>query len=250
MGGWRAAALLEGSGFPAAQARRLEEELRRRHGERPPERLSDELDLARAVLAGWWRAPRQELCGRPHLLVGAPGVGKTTALCKWLTQVALGESRPARVWRLDAQGANMAEVLNVHCEILGVPVERCWRGDLFEGAPGEVQFLDVPGTDWRDGKALRGLVGQWERWGSPRVHLVVNGAYDVQVLLQQLRAFSILPIEDLIVTHLDEEARWGKIWNLTLGTNFCVRYFSAGQNIPGEFLRARPELVFARQFPA
>jgi flagellar biosynthesis GTPase FlhF len=59
-------------------------------------------------------------------------------------------------------------------------------------------------------------------------------------LLAQIRAFSSLPIEDLILTHLDEEPRWGKIWNIVLGTNYPVRYLSAAQNVPGDFYRPRP----------
>ncbi len=81
------------------------------------------------------------------------------------------------------------------------------------------------------------------------MHLVLNGAYDISVLLAQIRAFAALPIEDLILTHLDEESRWGKIWNLVLGTNYSLRHFSTGQNIPGDFCEASPEAVFARQFP-
>ena len=57
-----------------------------------------------------------------------------------------------------------------------------------------------------------------------------------------------LPIEDLILTHLDEEPRWGKIWNIVLGTNYPVRYLSAAQNVPGDFYHAAAERILARQF--
>ena len=76
----------------------------------------------------------------------------------------------------------------------------------------------------------------------------MNGAYDISTLLAQARAFSGLPIEDLIITHLDEESRWGKVWNLALGTNYSIRHFSTGQNIPGDFHEASAEMIFARQF--
>ena len=67
-----------------------------------------------------------------------------------------------------------------------------------------------------------------------RIHLVLNAAYEVPLLVAQARAYAALPIEDLILTHLDEEARWGKIWNVVLGTNYPVRFLSAAQNVPGE----------------
>jgi flagellar biosynthesis GTPase FlhF len=56
-------------------------------------------------------------------------------------------------------------------------------------------------------------------------------------------------VADVIVTHLDEESRWGKVWNLALGTNCPVRFLSSGQNIPGDFILSSPEKIFLRQFP-
>ena len=81
-----------------------------------------------------------------------------------------------------------------------------------------------------------------------RIHLVLNAAYEVPLLVAQARAYAALPIEDLILTHLDEEARWGKIWNVVLGTNYPVRFLSAAQNVPGEFFPATAERILARQF--
>jgi flagellar biosynthesis GTPase FlhF len=81
------------------------------------------------------------------------------------------------------------------------------------------------------------------------VHLVLNAAYEAPLLLTQARAFAALPVTDVIFTHLDEEQRWGKIWNVVLGTNFTVSFLSAGQNVPGVWVRATPEQILSRQFP-
>jgi flagellar biosynthesis protein FlhF len=185
-----------------------------------------------------------------HVLVGPAGSGKTTCLCKWLTQAVLMESQTARVWRLDGATANMAESLSVYTEILGTGCERTWQAPAGSATIAEdVGFIDLPGVDWRKPLAVKELTGQIKQLGSPQVHLVLNGAYDISILLEQVRAFSGLPIADLIVTHLDEESRWGKMWNLALGTNYSIRYLSTGQNIPGDFREASAELVLNRQFP-
>src|SRR5690606_24623352 len=160
----------------------------------------------------------------------------------------LGESRRARVWRLSAQTANTAEHLEVYCEILGIKVGRSWPVDP-RLEPDEIGFVDLPGVNWRDGRAVRTLAAQLERLGRPRVHLVVNGAYENSLLLRQAQALAPLGVEDLLVTHLDEEARWGRIWNLVLGTNCGIRFLSAGQNVPGDFLAGSPEALLGRQFP-
>jgi flagellar biosynthesis protein FlhF len=247
---WRIGDVLETSGLMPVHAQRVLEQLQSSHGEIPPASLAEELVLARKALSGLWRNPVETSGaeGLPHVFVGPAGAGKTTCLCKWLAQARLIEGRPARVWRLDAATANTAESLSVYCEILGVQNERTWAGAPSTGS--DLGFIDLPGADWRNAGAMHDLKRTLETFGPCRVHLVLNAAYEVPLLLAQARAFSVLPIEDLILTHLDEEPRWGKIWNVVLGTNYPVRFLSAAQNVPGEFLPATAERILTRQFPA
>ncbi|KAF0171836.1 MAG: flagellar biosynthesis regulator FlhF [Limisphaerales bacterium] len=247
--GWRIGAVLQRLGLLPLHAQRVVERLQLLHGEAPPSPFSDELAFAREVLAQLWNAPAltpaQE--ARPfHVFVGPPGVGKTTALCKWLTQSVLLEGRPARVWRLDGQTANTAESLSVHGEILGVPVERAW--DAATGEDGATGFVDLPGVEVRDAAALESLRQRLALWPHAQVHLTLNAAYDTQLLLAQARAWSSLPVTDLILTHLDEEPRHGKFWNLVLGTKFALRFLGAGQNVPGDFRPANPDALLASTF--
>ena len=247
-GNWRVGAVLQKSGLLPLHTQMVLDALHAEHGENPPPTLGEEITLARAVMANFWRKPAPVTAHSLHALVGPAGSGKTTCLCKWLTQTTLMDGRLARVWRLDGATANMAESLSVYCEILGVPSERMWAGA--DGAMAEdIGFIDLPGVDWRQPIAVKELAGQLKQFGAPRVHLVLNGAYEVSVLLAQARAFSELPIESLILTHLDEETRWGKLWNLVLGTNYSIRGFSTGQNIPGDFCEASAEMLLSRQFP-
>ncbi len=245
--GWRVGALLENSGVLPVYAERVVEELRRQHGELPPEHLRREIEMGGAILKSLWREPDAFESG-VHVFVGAPGVGKTTALCKWLAQSSLVEGKSAAVWRLDGHVANTAESLDVFCEILGVPVERFLpRGGRRPDT--EKLFIDLPGVNPADANAISQLERQLSLFPHAQVHLVLNGAYETGLLLAQARAFEALGAGDVIVTHLDEESRWGKLWNLVLGTNCSVRWLSAGQNIPGEFLPATSSAILARQFP-
>jgi flagellar biosynthesis protein FlhF len=257
---WRVGEVLEISGLMPLHAQQVLERLHSSHGDLPPASLAEELVLARQALAGLWRHPAEPAGEEraPHVFVGPAGAGKTTCLCKWLAHARLIEGRSARVWRLDTATANTAESLSVYCEILGVPVERTVRGERGEGrnnsspltSQAEMNFIDLPGLDWRNAGAIHELKQTLAALGPSRVHLVLNAAYEVALLLAQTRAFSGLPIDDLILTHLDEEPRWGKIWNIVLGTNYPVRFLSAARNVPGEFLTATPERILARQFPS
>ncbi len=247
---WRVGEVLESSGLMPVHAQRVMERLLSAHGDIPPESLAEELVMARSALTGLWRhLPEPGKSDRGlHVLVGPAGAGKTTCICKWLAQARLIEGRSAHVWRLDGSTANTAEALSVYCEILGVPAERTWS----DGVPPDADlcFVDLPGVDWRNSSAIHEMKKIIEGLGPGRVHLVLNAAYEVPLLLAQVRAFAALPVDDLVLTHLDEEPRWGKIWNVVLGTNYPVRFLSSAQNVPGDFLPATPERILTRQFPA
>ena len=246
-GDWRVGSLLEQTGLSAVQAERLVADLCATHGEAAPVSLSEEIELAKQALAARWKVAGTKVTG-PHIFVGAPGAGKTTALCKWLAQVSLVEGRRAAVWRLDGHVANTAESLSVFAEILGVSVDRCAPAND-ELPEAEVLFVDLPGVNPTDPAAMAQLQKRIASIPNAQVHLVLNAAYETPLLLAQTRAFAALPIQDIIVTHLDEETRWGKLWNLILGTNCTLRFLVAGQNIPGEFIPATAEQIFACQFP-
>jgi flagellar biosynthesis protein FlhF len=245
-GSWKIGAVLRSMGLLPLHAQNVVDALAAQHGEKAPELLSEQMRFACAYLSRRWRSssplPRNSL----HVLVGPAGSGKTTSLCKWVTQAALVEGKTSRVWRLDGATANMAESLSVYTDILGLPCERFWQPGPFSE---DVGFIDLPGVDWRKPIVIKELASQLKQLGSPKVHLVLNCAYDVSVLMAQVRAFASLGLEDLILTHLDEETRWGKIWNLALGTNYSIRQLSTGQNIPGDFLPATADLLLNGQTP-
>lgn len=250
-GAWSIKALLESSGVLPVYAESLLERLKAMHGETPPASVADELALARTLLLRLWRpgpAGARRPAERPHVFIGAPGSGKTTVLCKWLAHSVLLEESHARVWRLDGLTANTAESLSVYGEILGARVERTWN-PAAAPARHELAFIDLPGVNWTDPVALKEFGGQLKTFADAEVHLVLNAAYESSVLLAQVRAFGQFPITDLVVTHLEEEPRWGKLWNLVLGTNYSIRLLGSGQNVPGDLQPATAERILSRQFP-
>lgn len=248
LGDWRIGDWLKQTGLLPVYAERVVAELCGQHGGAAPIGIVEELELAQQVLAARWRPAPTTATGM-HVFLGAPGVGKTTALCQWLAQSVLVAGRSAAVWRLDGHVANTAESLSVFGEILGVPVER-FAPVNGERPDAEVLLVDLPGVNPLDAVALESLAQRLAAWPDAQVHLVVNGAYEATLLLTQIRAFARLPLTDVVVTHLDEEPRWGKVWNLVLGTSCPVRWLSAGQNVPGDFRVATAAEIFSRQFPS
>jgi flagellar biosynthesis GTPase FlhF len=181
-----------------------------------------------------------------HVFVGVPGVGKSTVLCKMVTQASLAEAQPAAIYQLDTLVTNNSPQPALFSEILGAHFERTLPSQ-FEWSEQSV-FIDLPGIGLGDTRGREALARTIQAFGVPEIHLVLNAAYESAHLLEQVRFFSKLEISDLVITHLDEEQRWGKIWNLVLGTNYSVRFLSAGQNVPGEFFPATADAVLNRQF--
>jgi flagellar biosynthesis protein FlhF len=183
-----------------------------------------------------------------HAFVGVPGSGKSTVLCKMLAQTSLLQGQPATVFQLDSHVANASPLPSVYAEVVGAQFERAAPLD-FERREESV-YIDLPGVALHHTKGLEQLKETLANFGVPEVHLVLNGAYETTHLLEQVRFFSSLGISDLIISHLDEESRWGKIWNLVLGTNLSVRALGTGQNIPGDLHPAEPDVILGRQFAA
>jgi len=240
---WRSIAWLESLGLLPEFADRLELKLRATHGIKPPEMPIAEWSAVRDTLAAFWRPPQhvEDGTGRPHVFIGPPGSGKTTALCKWLTAAVLRGEHRARVWRLDGEIANTSEFLSLHCEMVGVPVERFW--DRADGAE-DLLFVDLPGVECFSATGMKALREVLALLPAPHIHLVLNAANETVLLFEQFNWFTQLMPEDLIFTHLDEEHRRVKLWNFVLGTNCSLGWLGGGQKIPGEFHRAESSLLF------
>jgi flagellar biosynthesis GTPase FlhF len=110
----------------------------------------------------------------------------------------------------------------------------------------DMTFVDLPGANMDESSALEEIRKTCSNFPRTQVHLVLNGAYETSLLLAQVRAFSRLPITDIIVAHLDEELRWAKLINLVWRTDYPLAWLAAGQNVPGGFLDARPRHLLPR----
>jgi flagellar biosynthesis protein FlhF len=209
------------------------------------------LDFCRTRFGKIWQFPKSSYhCeDRPVVLLGAPGSGKTTLIGKWVSLLSLKAQIATKIWKLDGLRANTDEFLDLIAELHQVPLLR-FPETPAQDNKNELLFIDIPGVDWNDPSQLQSLKIDLQSLPPSSLYLVLNAAYDNDILKRQIRAYSNFPIDGLILTHLDEEKRWSKILNVTIGTNFPLKIVSGGQNIPGFFQATSSEDVLSHVFPA
>ena len=163
---------------------------------------------------------------------GPAGVGRTTALCKWLATDVFRRGRAGRVVQVEFDRPNPAEQLAVFCEALGLSYEH-YPVSLAASGPGFV-YLDLPALSIRrpaDNTALSGFFAREHIAG--RV-LVLNAAYDSSILRDAYAAGRELGATHLVFTHLDELTQWGKLWDYLLDDSLEPLFLATGPSLTGD----------------
>lgn len=181
-------------------------------------------------------------------LIGAPGVGKTTTLCKFLAHEVFMNKKVPHVLKVENGIPNPDDALRIFCEVVGVTLFREPEGipQVSEENP---LYLDFPGLslsnmqDWIETKQTLDSLEV-----DTRV-LVVNGAYEREVLLRSIRSAKHLGATHLAITHFDELANSTKLWPVLLQENLSPLCICNGQNVTGDFSTNVLNQLISRTFP-
>ena len=181
--------------------------------------------------------------------IGAPGVGRTTALCKWIAAEVFRRARIGHVVTAEFDRPNPAGPLPVFCEALGVPLAH-FPASTRPATPGGFVCLDLPGLSVRrpaENAALRSFLDREEI--TERI-LVLNAAYDTAALGAARSAGRDLGATHVVFTHLDEVAQWGRLWDQLLEGDLTPLFLSTGPSLTGEMEADPVDAVARRTFPA
>ena len=222
-------------------------------GERPESRQLNEQPLQTAIshfaMLMRDRAPSRSLALSNRVaFFGSPGSGSTTALCKQLASDVFLRGHQACVMKLEADEPNSSEGLAMFCEALGVQLVRT-RGELKKLDEDTNLYFDIPGMVLT-GKNVRHLQKTFDDLGIESRVLVVNAAYERQLIQEAYTRAGSLGATHVVFTHVDEIPRCGKLWEFVLDDGLVPLFASTGQNIAADFDRHVIDLLVRRTLSA
>jgi flagellar biosynthesis protein FlhF len=165
--------------------------------------------------------------------LGAAGVGRTTALCKWLSVEVFRRARVGHVVTIEFDRPNPLGPLPVFAEALGVPLAH-FPCETRPAVPGGFVYFDLPSISARrpaDNAALRAWLDREEI--VERV-LVLNAAYDRAAIREAYTAGRDLGATHVVFTHLDEVPQWGKLWDYLFDEEIEPLFVSTGPSLTGD----------------
>jgi flagellar biosynthesis protein FlhF len=180
--------------------------------------------------------------------VGLPGVGCTTALCKWMAAEVFGRGRRGAVASIEFDRPKGAEDLAVFAELLGVdfgrelPATTTATGDRF-------CYADMPALSLTRPDENRRLRAFLDEQRVPGRVLVLSGLTDLAVLRQASVAGVDLGCTHLVFTQLDELPHWGKLWDFLIEAPLAPLMATCGPSLTGDCETDVIGAVLRRTFP-
>jgi flagellar biosynthesis protein FlhF len=222
-------------------------------GERPETRHLNDQPLQTAIshfaMLMRDRAPSRSLALTNRVaFFGSPGSGSTTALCKQLAADIFLHGRQACVMKLEADEPNSSEGLAMFCEALGVSLLRT-PAELRKVPDETIVYFDLPGMVLT-GKNVRTLQKTFDELDITSRVLVVNSAYERQLIQEAYTRATSLGATHVVFTHVDEIPRCGKLWEFVLDDGLVPLFASTGQNIAADFDRHVIDLLVRRTLSA
>ncbi|WP_414661697.1 flagellar biosynthesis protein FlhF [Horticoccus sp. 23ND18S-11] len=180
--------------------------------------------------------------------LGAAGVGRTTALCKWLSQEVFRRARIGHVVTVEFDRPNPLGPLPVFSEALGVPLAH-FPCETQAAVPGGFVYLDLPALSVRRPADNAPIAAFLDREQIRERVLVLNAAYDRASLRDAYAAGCDLGATHLVFTHLDEVPQWGKLWDYLFDESIEPLFLATGPSLTGDCEEDVPGAIVRRTLP-
>ena len=180
--------------------------------------------------------------------LGAAGVGRTTALCKWLAADVFRRARLGHVVSVEFDRPNSLGPLPVFAEALGVPLAH-FPCETQPAVPGGFVYFDLPAISPRRPDDNARLAEWLDRELIAERVLVLNAAYDRASLRDAYTAGREVGAKHLVFTHLDEVPQWGKLWDYLFDESIEPLFLATGPSLTGDCEEDVPGAIVRRTLP-
>ena len=180
--------------------------------------------------------------------LGAPGVGRSTALCKWLAAEVFRRARMGHVVTTEFDRPNTPGPLPVFCEALGVPLAH-YPASTQASMPEAFVYFDLPGLSMRNPEENAPIEKFLNDEKITERVLVLNAAYEHAALRRAFAVGRDLGATHLIFTHLDETPQWGRLWDYLIESELEPLFLSTGPSLTGDYEPEAAQALARRTLP-
>ena len=186
------------------------------------------------------------------MFVGPTGVGKTTTIAKLAARYAFKKHKKYKVGiiTLDTYRIGAVEQLMTYARMMKLSIEAVVDPSDFVEAlnrlrNNDIILIDTVGSSQHDKEKVDKINSflSINTFASIDVNLVMSATTKYEDLKDIYENFSILPIDTLVFTKLDETKKIGNIFSLVYDVKKPISYFSIGQEVPDDLIVASSEYL-------
>lgn len=181
--------------------------------------------------------------------IGTPGCGKTTLLCKHLSQTLLTQQLPAQILKMDHTVPNADDTLRAFCDVWGLSLMRD-PIDLDHIHAEQPLYVDTPGVASDDLLGWQTMRARLDQLHVQSRVFVLNAAYDAATLKEAVELARFAKATHLAFSHFDETKTVGKLWQPMLKSHLTPLCLSCGPHLTGSWNDKLLDCLIDRTFPA
>lgn len=181
------------------------------------------------------------------MFVGPTGVGKTTTIAKLAARFAykMGMEYKVGIITLDSFRVGAIEQLKAYANIMRLPLEIVKKSEDLVEAILRLQdchyiLIDTAGSSQYDIEKIESINEYQNRLHDIEIEkiLVLPANVKKNDLLEIYEQYSILGINNILFTKLDETRSFGNIISFAYKIKKSISYLSIGQNVPDDLITA------------
>lgn len=175
------------------------------------------------------------------VLVGPPGVGKTTTIAKIAANLVFKENKKVGIITIDTYRIGAVEQLKIYSDIMNVKFKAVLTPEEMENAIEEMIdcdtiLIDTTGRSCKNSMQISELNNYIKNTGTTNIHLVLSVTTKERDLEAIIDSYRNVNFENIIFTKLDETTSYGTILNMVKYANKPISYLTIGQNVPDDIL--------------